>query len=234
MVRGEEPTIVPHVLRIPFVSSTGFHVALAVFLTVVATSAGAQTQLTLEVRDDFVQVANTTPGGTVILATCARVSRNGRTHMARTATALRDDDGNGIVQYAPGSLIPLRSVWVAVDLVSGATAAAAPPDFPLSVTEIPSVSFKRNAESAADLLDSDGRRLFMLLVRPGSGAWTLFARDGAGGDEDRSENARLSMQFMDARSVEGRTAAPKQLKEGDVVVVIDPGHLDVSIARIQK
>lgn len=197
-------------------------------------SASAQSSLTLEVHETSVQVANATPGGTVILATCARTSRNGRTHVARTAMVLRDDDGDGTVQHTPGSPIPLRSVWVAVDLATGATAAAGHPGFPLNVTELSLVSLRRNAETGIDLLDRDDRRLFMVLVRPGSGAWTLFARDGAGGDDDRLANARLSIKFMDARAVDGKTAAPKQLRPDDVIVLIDPGHLDVSVARMPK
>lgn len=207
-----------------------FLLALFAVLGIAESSAA----LTIDVTEYAVTVSNATPNGGVVLLSCVRGSRGGRTHVERRVVMLRDDDGDGTVQLTPDGPVPLRSVWVAVDFSSSATAAGAHPDFPLHVTEIVASSFRKDASGAIVQLERENRRLILFLVRPGKGAWLLFARDGADGDSDRSENARVTLDFASARAVEGKDAAPKTLKADDVVVAIDPGHLDVYLARIAK
>lgn len=183
------------------------------------------------VLEESVTIANVTRGGSAVLFMCERGSRDGRTHVRKQALILRDDDGDGTLHFTPESKVALRSVWVAVDFASGATAAAAHPGFPLVLSEIPVTRFKKDADGIAEL-EQELRRMVLLLVRPGNGAWTLLARDGQLGDSDRAENARLTLRFADARAIEGKVAAPKHLKKNDVLVAIDQSRLDVYLARI--
>lgn len=205
-------------------------------LALVTTASAAQSApaISLHVAEDAVNVSNVTPGGAVVLFSCARTSLNGRTHVRPRAVTLHDDDGDGAVRLTPEDAVPLRSVWIAVDFTSGATATGAHPRFTLFTTGIPAAAFRKDAEGEIERLDHDIRRLLLLVVRPGTGAWMLFARDGAEGDSDQSKNARLSMSFASARTVEGKAAAPKHLKADDVVAAIDPNHLDIHLTRIVK
>ena len=188
--------------------------------------------LSISVDEDSVGVTNATPGGTVVLIMCDRGSRNGRTHVRKHTVMLQDDDRDGALRFTPETKVALRSVWVAVDMSSAATAAGAHPNFPLVVTDIPLSRFRKDTEGAIAAVDHELRRLFLVLVRPGSGAWTLLARDGKTGDADGAENARLTLKFAEARAIEGKASAPKHLKPNDVLVAIDPSRLDVYLARM--
>lgn len=221
-----------HFLR---ASRKTFRAAVAApLLFMAATAAAAQpnASVTIAVHEQVVTVSNVTPGGAVVLFTCARTSREGRTHVQRQTVTLHDEDGDGVVQFTPDRGVPLRSVWTATDLASGATAAGAHPRFPLVVRELAAASFRKDAQGAIARLERDTRRLLLLVVRPGTGAWMLFARDGAEGDADRAKNARVSIDFASARTVHGHTAAPKHLQPADVVMAVDPNHLDVWVTRI--
>jgi len=73
-----------------------------------------------------------------------------------------------------------------------------------------------------------------LLVRPGGGAWLLTAFDGESTDADAHGDGRVQLAFDAAATVSGKDKAPKHLRKGDTVVAIDPGHLDVFAATLQK
>lgn len=196
-------------------------------------NASAPAQITLSIGSS-VKIANATPGGSVVLFSCARTSRQGRTHVTRQALTLVDDNGDGIIEFTPEVGIPLRSVWIAVDHLSGALAAGAPISFPLTISELTAGAFKNDADGAIAQLEKQLRRLMLLLVRPGNGAWTSAARDGDRPDADQMRNARVALAFGAARPIRGSPAAPSQLRPGDVVVAIDPSHLDIYVARIDK
>lgn len=235
--RCGEKTILPNARPFwEFLTRCSAPVALVTILAMSARGASAQESaaLSLTVLEESVAIANVTRGGSVVLFMCERGSRNGRTHVRKQALMLRDDDGDGTLHFTPESKVALRSVWIAVDFESGATAAAAQSRFPLILNEIPTTRFKKDAEGVIAELEQELRRMFLLLVRPGTGAWTLLARDGKAGDSDRAENARLTLRFADARAIEGEAAAPKHLKKNDVLVAIDQSRLDVYLAHIEN
>lgn len=51
--------------------------------------------------------------------------------VVRRTQVLTDDDGDGKVEWDLGRDVPLRSIWVAVDLATGQVAAATPDGYPL-------------------------------------------------------------------------------------------------------
>lgn len=204
-------------------------------LLIAETTAGAQVPALSLIVDEYrVNVVNATPGGEVVLVMCERGSLNGRTHVRRQAVMLRDADSDGAFQFTPERKVALRSAWIVVDMSSGNIAAAAHPRFPLMVTQIPLKNLKKDAEGAFAAMDLELRRLFLVLVRPRTGAWMLLARDGRAGDADGRENASLTMKFAEARAIEGDAPTPKQLKRDDVLVAIDPSRLGVYLVRIEN
>jgi hypothetical protein len=209
-----------------------FVVALSLMPVIIL--AGEPPSLSLAVGEDVVTVSNGTPRGTIILFSCERGSRNGRTHVRPRALALADEEGDGKVSLRPEGGVPLRSVWVAIDFSSGATATGGHPRFPLLVLPFEAASFRRDAAGAIAALDQELGGLILLVVRPDDGAWMLSAYDGARGDGDGARNARVSLAFDTASTIEGKKKAPKHLKAGDVIAAIDPSHLDVYLTRIGK
>jgi hypothetical protein len=196
-------------------------------------NASAPAQITLSIGSS-VKIGNATPGGSVVLFSAARTSRQGRTHVTRQALMLADENGDGIIEFTPEVRIPMRSVWIAVDYLTGAVAAGAPVSFPLTVSELTAGAYRNDADGTIAQLEKQLRRLTLLLVRPGNGAWTAAARDGDEPDADKTRNARVAIAFGAARPIRGSPAAPRGLKRGDVIVAIDPTQLDVYIGRIDR
>lgn len=197
--------------------------------------AAEQPGLTIAVTEKFIDVTNVPPHGAVVLLTCARISYQRRTHVDRRVVLLRDDDGDGRVRYTPPEAVPVASVWIAVNFTSGAVAAAAHPDFPLSWTALPPAALRKDAESELAFIEEELPRVVLFLVRPPDVAvWEIFGRDGSITDKDESPNGRLRLAFEEARTIEGRDKAPKHLKKDDVVVAINPGHLDVFTTQVGK
>lgn len=230
-VRPRYPFVPAHLLASRFCRAS--LITLLLFAAVAAAVAQQPAALSVAVGDSSVVIQNVA-SGSVVLFSCEHDSYRGRTLVSRAATVLTDDDRDGTIEFTPKGPIPLRSVWVAVDLATGTQAAGAQTLFPLLVTGIQASRFKRDAEGAIAQMEQDSVGLLVLLVRPGKGAWLTTVRDGAARDEDHVANGHLTLSFAAARTVHGNDNAPKNLKTGDVVVTINPNRLDVSVTTVTK
>ena len=174
-----------------------------------------------------------TPGSEIVLLSVAKRTKNGANYLETNGLLLRDTDNDGVVSL--DGPVPLRSVWIAVDLAGGSTANGALPDFPLHVSAIAPAMFRKDAENEIAALEQEIPRLVLFLVRPQKGAWMLMGREGGDHDRDGEANGQLNLRFEDARPVAGgKENAPKHLKAGDVVVAVDPGRLDVFLGEVTK
>jgi hypothetical protein len=200
----------------------------------VSVAAAAAAPLTIAVTAQSVTVANATKGGSIVLFSCARYSRYRSIGVRPEARVLRDDDGDGVVRFAADTPIPIRSVWVAVDQTSGNAVAGAPADFPLLVSPLGAGDLRKDVQGEIASLAAALPRLIVLLVSPGKGAWVLAAFDGEATDRDTKKDGHILLSFSDARAVDGKDKPPNQVKKDDVVVAIDPGHLDVFITQVGK
>lgn len=215
-------------------------VVLRTALLVATVLAGAITNaentsgITLVVGIDAVSVANVPIGGSVVLFTVQRTSRSGGIHLHDSAEVLTDDDRDGVVRFVPEKGVPLRSIWVAAELGSGAHAVASHPEFPLYARPLTETNLRKDAQGAIATLEMEIPRLMLLLVSPGKGAWVLKSTEGGRGDGDAVPDGQLSMVFEQATSVDGKEKAPKHLKAGDFIAVVNPGQLDVWTAEVGK
>jgi len=89
--------------------------------------------------------------------------------------------------------VPLRSIWFAVDLATGETGVATPPDFPLLEMDLPGEAIP----AALNRLELRRRFAYLLLVRPGVGAWQLRVGDGGESDEDGEPDGTLRAALSD-------------------------------------
>ena len=73
----------------------------------------------------------------------------------------------------------------------------------------------------------------VLLVRPGRGSWSGTIGDGTANDEDRRRDHILSVGF---RSLKGRdgNGGPDHLLPRDVLAVVDPQTMRVSVIKVEK
>jgi hypothetical protein len=208
-----------------------FSLAAAVLLLVPIAHAAPETSIRVDATTVAISVQR---GASVVLFSCTRTNLPHSIAVRPAAVVLRDDDNDGVIRYVPQGGVPLRSVWIAVDQGSGEEAVGAQPDFPLSVSPIGSGSLKKDVEGEIATLALGIPRLSLLLVRPGKegGAWMMTAFDGQATDHDGKGDGRVELSFADAKAVVGKDTAPKHLRKGDTVAVIDPGHLDVFVGTI--
>lgn len=150
-------------------------------------------------------------------------------------TALTDDDRDGLIPYAPENGIPFRSVGAAVDLATGAVAVATPQGYSVRAEEIDWKDLKSDPEGLLDALRLDGAGAYLLIVRPGAGAWFLHAHDGGVHDGDSRRNGSMSVAFDGAQPLLGLpTEPPKKLRTGDVLIALDPTSVELRTLTVTK
>lgn len=170
------------------------------------------------------------PGGSVALSGLTAHNERGMLSKQSIARVLTDDDHDGRIVYAPAAGIPFQSVFVVVDLASGAIAVVAPAGYSVDHHELGRAALKRDQDGLVAALELDQLHAEILIVRPGQGAWVVAAHDGGGGNAE----GRLTIRFEQARSLgDPDQKAPKKLKKGDLLAVIDTAHFEVRTVTVQ-
>jgi hypothetical protein len=150
------------------------------------------------------------------------------------AVVVPDSDRDGRAAFAPEGAISRRGIWVAVDLDNGAYAIGGNRDYEIRRADFPFAMTKKDAEGTIVALEQERPELLLLVVRPGRGAWTLRAWEGAENDDDKQHNGRLLLSFANAAAVGPDMGnAPRNLKRGDVIAAIDTLRLEVFAAVIE-
>ncbi len=209
-------------------------ISLAVLISCSSAASAAVPGLQIAVTAQGVVVSNVPKGGSIVLFSCSRYSQRRAIAVRPEARVLLDDDRDGVIRYTPPGNIPVRSVWIAVDQSSGETAAGAPRDFPLLVRAVGTSDLRKDVQGEIVSLAAALPRLVVLLVSPGNGAWLLAAFDGESTDRDGKKDGHVELSFGEATSVNGKDKAPNQVKKDDVIVAIDPAHLDVFITQVGR
>jgi hypothetical protein len=189
--------------------------------------------LALTVTASTVTVTDVSKGGRVALLGATVDTIRGVQTFSTFSEALIDPDGDGTIVFTPPSGIPVRSVWVAVDIGSGSRAIGSRVGHQVISVIFPLQSLKKNADGLVEALEQNRATLDLLLVRPGDGAWIVRGADGLANDDD-STTGRLKLTFETAAPLGDTKKAPKQLKRGDVVAAIDPLFLEVFLGEIGK
>lgn len=192
----------------------------------------APQQLTLSFRSDAVVVTGASPAATVYVYGLSREVAGGFVNLVPRAATLRDDDKNGIMELPIATGVPLRSIWVAVDMESGAYASAAPEGYPVTKVALSADHLKKNFGTEVTQLAFPGMLVEFLVVRPGTGAWRAAAGLRGPSDEEREgESIAVSVVKLDPEAGTSERA-PEKLKKGDVVFVINSFRAEYGIARI--
>jgi len=214
-------------------SHTASLVPILVFVILSSGAFAQSAQLALQVEEAHVRVTNVTPGGEIVLLSCAKYEKNGKTFNDTQPRLLADDDGDGVVML-PGP-VPYVSVWIAVDSKTGTVAIGSREGVPLYVAPIAPALYRKDADEQIVALEKRILRLMLLIVRPEKGAWALRGREGGDGDRDKEANGRLLLAFEDAVPIpQGKEQAPKHLKAGDVIVAVDLGHYDIFVGEVGR
>lgn len=183
----------------------------------------------ITVQKTSVLVEGITPQGQVVWFSVAReVAEDDVATVVSRSDVMKDDDGDGKVVWEIAGEVPLRSIWVAVDLGTGRFAAAAPTGYPLRRVGFRGRGLARGTRRS-DRVEDARHAAEVLLVRPGQGAWRSRVSDGRGDDEDGFADGQIAAALDHLSPVASTAPPPARFEPKDVVVLIDPIKMEVTI-----
>jgi hypothetical protein len=197
---------------------------LFVFCVAASTAAAA---VRLTVVADGVRIEGVSPKSSVYVYGVSREARGTFSDVVESDATLYDDDGDAVIWWTPPTSIALRSIWIAIDLQTGAYAVGTPDGY--AGTEIPlsdSNFSSRGAVGATDLA-LDGDVAHFLVVRPGGGAWSAAA--GA-----NVHSSRATIAVADLNRGRNALPAPASIEAGDIVVMINSFRAEYAVLRVTK
>jgi hypothetical protein len=174
-------------------------------------------------------VSGLTPGGQVVWFSVARESSEG------VATIVRREridvaDVQGGARFDLDREVPYKSIWVAVDLATGASTVATRPDFPLVEVDLPASDLLPGGGAQTSAIQDPRDAVEMLVVRPGTGAWGILVGRGGSNDEAGGDGPlRASLSRM--QPVGSSPVAPSSFDPKDLVILIDPNRLEIARGR---
>lgn len=203
---------------------------LAVIATALLLTASMVTAVEVRVEGSEV-VISTEPGAVVWFLSVVREEyRESYNRVLHVEERLEDEDADGEIRYDFGRRLPVLSIWVAIDEVTGESYAATPPGFSLRPPKRP----VRVSENAVEV---DGGSVRMFLLRPGVGAWSLRkegrANPGVGPQGGGPPGLRVvAARPADLKPSRGQDGPPPgRFKPGDVLYTIDVRNLEITEVR---
>ena len=204
-----------------------------------ADSFAAQTSQTLAITftANAVIVTGALPGQPVYLLGIARVPLGYATRVQYYEARLQDASAAGQVTYPYDPKLSWRSVWLAVDLTSGAYKVASPPSYPIAKSiPLGDKHLKKAFGSEVEQLAFEGALVDFLVVRPSKnsdgGVWSNVV--GLHGPIDESHDRHLVTISVGNLKKNKDTAdpAPKKLKNGDIVFVLNSFAARYGVAEV--
>jgi hypothetical protein len=145
-----------------------------------------------------------------------------------------DADATGTARLELGRPVPAESAFVAVDLVAGEMAVAAPPDTPLREVDLPHQAVPASLRTLEDRRSG----LAVLWARPaadGTGAaWGGAVSDGSDLDGDGREDRGVEVLLDRLQPLGAGPSPPETLTDGDVLVGVDLETLETYAVRFVR
>lgn len=195
--------------------------------------ASAPPELALTFEDAAVVAAGLTPGGDAVFWSVGREPLGYHQRVVRSE-GIEVVDALGEARFEPeeGAIL-LKSVWAVVDTATGGFAVGAPERFHLREVPFPGRGFEVGAPGLVNRLRHELESLFVLVVRPGVGAWRLEAWDTSEKDRDGEDDGRVLMDLEDLEPMEASGAGPpERFARDDVIVVVEPVSLRFYATRL--
>jgi hypothetical protein len=120
---------------------------------------------------------------------------------------------------------------VAVDLATGQWTTAAPEGYPLRLVSWQGSGIEQRSSAPSDRVEDARTFAEILLVRPGVGAWQITVGDGSGSDDDGAADGKIAAALDQMTPVAGSARPPSRFDPTDVVVLIDPNRLELTVVR---
>jgi hypothetical protein len=207
-----------------------FGIAMVLGAALVAVPTTERLVLTFE--DTAVVASGIAPGGQAVWFGIAYDFQRVRPELLRWERVDSDADGDGRVTLQVGRPIPVRSLWIAVDLTTGDYAIATPN--PASKHERPqdARALVNGAKGTPQFFREQRAYLDVLLVRPGVGCWTVSLGDGGVTDSDGRPDGFVKADFSRMVPLGTSPASPEDGKGKDLVFAVDPETLQFSVSKL--
>lgn len=206
-------------------------VGLATLALLGGLAAHAQTAPTLTLGLTSVTASGLTPSGSALWFGATRVG-NGAFNQSSLVQKEVSADVTGWTELPLDGELPARSLWAVVDATSGAFAVAVPEGFDRLEEPFVASEVGRSSDGVADRLVAAHPWLFLLVVRPGVGAWSGTVADGRESDADGVKDGVVVAPLAALSPLAGSSPSPAALLAGDVVVWIDPRSLSFTAAPL--
>lgn len=188
---------------------------------------------TLQIQPSGIVVTGLTPGARVAWFGVTIESLGYEVRSDRVAE-ITTADASGTATYRATAAVPVRSVWVAVDLATGGYVTGMPAGSPGTIRELDQRSFTAPGRLRQYLLP--GRTFHeLLLARPEKGAWTFSVGDGGASDEDGRIDGNIESSTIRFKPIDaGDGPSPERFQPTDTVVAIEAFKLEMVVARVAR
>lgn len=192
----------------------------------------ASAPATISFTSDAVQIGPVSPGGTVYAFSVAREPQGYHTNVVPREALLADENKDGIVEWRVGKSVPLRAIWLAVDLVSGDATAALSPGYRAKAIRLTDDHVKKDVRGDITDLAYPGSLIEMIVVRPGTGVWaqTVGYRSTTDTGTVRGR-VGLPVERFKARA-NTKAPPPAKLQRGDVVFLLNSGRAEYTLYTV--
>jgi hypothetical protein len=197
-------------------------VAAQLFLFAVCsiTTISVSAEVTVALDDTTISAEGLTANDRAIIFGLARTVESS-VNTTVQETQVVDTDASGEVAHETDYAKASHSVWFVVDLATGEYDSAVAPE--MTVEELLGPDGKpinpgqlMNGKLIADLIVVD-----LLIVRPGTGAWSAHIGDGGPGDTDGGRDGVLHMSMSHMQSLIDGVEPPTHIQGGDVIVLVN-------------
>jgi len=213
--------------------------ALATVLSIAALAISvpaSASSLALTFGERSVTVEGVTPGGDVALFAIAKEPSNSvpRIPLKTThAVVLHDDDHDGKVTFERQRTVPLIAIWVAVDIATGQWFASGSPGFDAQTIPLESLARQDNAGQLRKL-SAQVPEMDVLLVRPGTGAWRIYAAKTSAIDENGRAARPLQIDVGGMIPLSNALSKLDSIHQGDIIALIEPQSMRFAVSEVGK
>lgn len=208
-----------------------FHAAVALSA---APEEAPSVGLDLSVEGSRIEIDGVSPSGQIILLGIAHEPLLGAFQLSTWVEGIVDEDGDALSVFDLERPVPPSSVWAALDLASGATGHVAPDGFPIRIRQLGQEALEVDPESGRTFLRLEGSKLRVLVIRRNAGAWSRVAYDGGVNDLAPEPDGWLRIDPTSLLPALANQNPLDDLREGDLVAMIDLGSLEVLALRVPE
>lgn len=190
--------------------------------------------ITIVIDGDTVTARGLTPRGGAVVFSVAHEPNIAYYTIRRVAELVKDDDGDGVVAYTAAKPVSLRSVWVVVDLRTGAHGAASPEGFPERLSSERRSRAVRGGDGEWSRLAHERPWLELLVVRPGGEVWELTAMRGGAADVERTAGPDYYTPLDRFRPLTPGARPLARLTPADVIVAVDARTIEYFVLGLEE